>query len=725
MAAKRAAKSGGADHARRRLGRGAASGAIAALLAAALWLPGILDRFEATTFDVRARLFAKPETASSEVFTILLDQYSLTFLEDNWGVNWPWPRSLYAQIADFCARGGAKALVLDMLFTEETNEYAAQDEALREGLAANGRIVAAVNLATNSGQGSAQAWPAGATTPSPSVAGLGSWSPRGLDYSYAEFPIPAVLESAAILANTNLPPDPSDGVYRREPFFARFGGRVVPSEALAAWLVGQGPAAGPISIERGSLKVGSTRIPIDAEGRAILRWRGPSLSHANQNAAAILNSEAQVLAGQKPDFDPAALKGKYVFFGVTAPGLLDLKPTPMGGTYPGVELNATMLDNLLAGDFLSPTPTALTLVALLILSLAAALAVSSVSGGWRSLLVFALFLALAFAPGIVAYPLGAWFPIVPLVFGTVFALLGATLSNFLTEGRQKRMIKGMFGQYLSPTLTDILIENPALATLGSEKRELTMYFSDLQGFTTFSSKLSPERLSALLNEYLTAMTDIIEAEGGYIDKYEGDAIIAFWNAPVPFADHAARGLRAALRCQQRLAELRPGFEERYGSRLLQRIGMNTGAVNVGNFGSKAHIAYTMIGDHVNLAARLEGVNKQFGTYTLVSEAVIAASGGAFPARELSRVAVVGRAEPVRVFEPMLPEEHASRKEALEGFAAGLKLFYAGDFKGATAAFAATAASDPPSAAYLRKCEELAADPAASRDWKGVWVMTEK
>lgn len=702
-----------------RLGRGLAVGAAASALALALWLPGLLDSFEATTFDVRARLLAKPGKASGEVVTILLDQYSLTWAQDQ-GVGWPWPRSLYGMVADYCARAGAKALVFDVLFSEETNEDVGQDEALGSSIKANGRVVAAVNLAARQGQ--ATAWPEGAPRPQLEVSGLEAWKPRDLDFSFAQFPIPTIANSALILANTNLPAEPYDGVYRREPLFASFAGHLVPSEALAAWMAGGGSQ---VAVSPGRLRLGSTEIPIDSRGRAILRWRGKSLTHAHYTAAAILNAEKAILEGKDSGFDPVLLKDKYVFFGFSAPGLLDLKPTPMAGSYPGVEVNATMLDNLLSGDFLAPFPLPLGAILLVLLSLAAALAVTGASGALRNIAVYALFLALPPALGLGAYALGWWFPVVPLLLGTLLGLMASSLASYATEGKQKRYLKSAFRQYMNHAYVEQLIAHPEILRLGGERRELTIFFSDVQGFTSISESLSPEDLTALLNEYLSAMTDIIEDEGGTIDKYEGDAIIAFWNAPIPFQDHAVRGLRAALRCQEKLAQMRPSLKARIGRDLYQRIGMNTGAAVVGNMGSRAHFNYTMLGDQVNLAARLEGVNKQFGTYTMVSEALVDSLGGAFPMRELSRVGVVGREKAVRVFEPMMAADWEARKEVLGSFARGLALFYEGDFEGAARIFSATAQIDPPSAAYLRKCTGLMAEPEARRNWQGVWVMTEK
>jgi len=253
---------------------------------------------------------------------------------------------------------------------------------------------------------------------------------------------------------------------------------------------------------------------------------------------------------------------------------------------------------------------------------------------------------------------------------------------------------------------------------------LSIFFSDLEGFTGISEGLDPEALTRLLNVYLTAMTDIIQEEGGTVDKYEGDAIIAFWNAPVSQPDHAIRCVRATLRCQAKLAQMRPSLRESLGKDLKMRIGVNTGYAVVGNMGSHSRFDYTMIGDAVNLASRLEGINKQFGTYALISQSTVEQIAGAFPVREISRVAVVGRKEPVVVYEPMLTEDiNQQKKTIMEQFAGALTLFYRGDFAQARELFSTMTGEDAVAKSYVAKCDELLAHPP--ENWQGVWVITTK
>jgi adenylate cyclase len=711
---------------------GLASGA----LALGLTLPGLLDAFEGRTWDWRVRLLARPGPASGRIAVIVLDQASLDWGKEVNGLSWPWPRETYALVADFCRRGGAKALAFDVLYTEPSSYGVYDDEAFDRALAGYGRTAMAMFLGRE--QGTAENWPADLGQPAPEVQGLRRWLQlsarrrRALEFPRATFPIPEVAAHVPQLANTNLTPD-SDGVYRRAQLFNLFDGRVVPSLALGTWLAGQAGPGADLSLRAapGRLEVDGHRVPVDGLGRAVLRFRGPTLTHPAYSAAEILQSELALREGGQPKVDPALLEGRYVFFGFTAPGLFDLRTAPVQDAYPGVEVHATMLDNLLSGDFLRPLPWAAFAVLAILLAAAAGLAASFVSGAGRSALVYVAFLPLAPALSLGAYALGWWLPLVGSELGVALSLVASSLVNYATEGRQKRYLKSAFRQYLSPTVIEQLIAHPERLTLGGELREISIYFSDLQGFTTLSEMLNPKELTALLNEYLSAMTDIIQEEGGTIDKYEGDAIIAFWNAPVSQSDHAARAVRAALRCQEALSAMRPALRQRVGRDLFMRIGMNSGPAVVGNMGSRTRFDYTMLGDAVNLAARLEGVNKQFRTYTMVSAATLGLTGGAFPARELARVAVVGRKEPVTVFEPFFPEAYAARRALLESFAEALRAFYEGRFAQAADLFDRTAGEDPPAAAYLEKSRELAAAARSggagspSQEWNGVWIMTSK
>ncbi len=704
-----------------KLGQGLLAGVIGTLISLIFFLPGFLDRWEAKTWDWRVNIMAKPSSATSKIRLIMLDQNSLDWAKDENGLSWPWPREVYGTIIQFCKRAGAKSLAFDVLFTEPSKYGVSDDRALASEILSFKRFIGAVFLSQNAG--SEKQWPPFASPPALKVQGLDTWFAQNghKEFARASFPVPEISAAAGFLANVHLNPD-SDTVYRRTALFEVFDGKIIPSIALASYLNAKPET--PLKISSGRFTLGDRFIPIDDSGQALLNFRGPSGTHKTYSAASVMQSELRLQNNETPSVNPEDFKDAYVLFGFSAPGLFDLRPTPVSGVYPGVEISATMLDNMLAEDFIRPVPQALVVVITLIILLLAGMATSWASGIFRSVLVYVFFIGLPVVLCLIAYRLGFWLPLVVQETGIAVTLFSAGLIYYTTEGRQKQFIKNAFKQYLSHDVIEQIIANPDRLKLGGERKMLSIFFSDLEGFTGISEGLDPEALTHLLNVYLTAMTDIIHEEGGTVDKYEGDAIIAFWNAPLDQPDHAIRCVRATLRCQVKLAEMRPSLRESTGKDLKMRIGVNTGQAVVGNMGSGSRFDYTMIGDAVNLAARLEGINKQFGTYMLISQSTMEQIAGAFPVREVSRVAVVGRKEPVVIYEPMLTENiDQQKKKAMEQFASALALFYRGEFNNARELFSIITSDDPIARAYVAKCDELIANPPDN--WNGVWVITSK
>ncbi|HAO21510.1 MAG TPA: adenylate/guanylate cyclase domain-containing protein, partial [Desulfobacteraceae bacterium] len=429
------------------------------------------------------------------------------------------------------------------------------------------------------------------------------------------------------------------------------------------------------------------------------------------------------LSGETPVISPEVLKDKYVFLGFSAPGLYDLRPSPISGVFPGVEIHATLLDNFLSQDFIRQMPRQITVILIILIALIGSASISAFKSPVSIVMGSLLNLSLPIFFAVWCYAKGWWMPIVACEIASGISMLLCLSVSYATEGRQKRFIKQAFRQYLSHELIEQLIENPDMLKLGGQRKMISIFFSDIQGFTSISEKLEPEELTAFLNDYLTAMTDIIIEEGGTVDKYEGDAIIAFWNAPLDLPEHAVRCVTAALRCQAKLTAMRPVFYERIRQNTYMRIGINTGYAVVGNFGSQTKFDYTMIGDSVNLAARLEGVNKQFRTYTMISEFTKAQLNNAVAVREIAKVAVVGRREPVKVYEPMTHQEYQAKQEIFETFDKGLNLFYTGEFDKAESVFSSIADRDPAADAYRIKSKEM--KHAKPDHWQGVWVMSSK
>ncbi len=694
-----------------RLLQGALIGLASFAFAAAGW--SLLQPLEVKTWDMRARWFAKASPATDSIRLIFLDQASLDWGKNENGLSWPWVRSAYVPILDFCRRAGARSLSFDVVMTEPSTYE--DDVAFGAAVRANGRVVQAYFPV-----GETTTWPALYPSPYPPDEPLLSSPSSSNRPPSATFPIPEIATNAALLAHVGANLD-VDGVIRRASLFTLMDRRFIPSLGFAPMLIN---APRPtVAVEPHRLSLACSKVPLDANRLALLRFRGPSQTHQTVNAKAVIQSELNLEAGQKPLIDPSFFKDKYVFFGFTAHGLYDLRTTPMGKAYPGTEIHATALDNLLANDFMTDVPRQAALSLTLFLCLLAGAAVRLCRSATASAVLLISFLLIPFALSWSLYPAGYWMPFVAPEAGVGLALVVALTTNYAAEGRQKRFIKGAFSQYLSPVVIEQLVKNPEKLTLGGEKKPLSILFSDVKGFTSISETLDAQALTSLLNTYLTAVTAIIYEEGGTIDKYEGDAVIAFWNAPLDMPDHALRAVRAAIRYQDKLRELRPSLREKFGHDLFVRIGLNTGPVVIGNMGSLQRFNYTFLGDAGNLAARLEGINKQFGTPILVSKFTRDQAGGEFAFRKIARVGVVGRKEPVDVFEPMSHQSWELNKSVFEPFENALALFEKGNFSGMLDKITPLAARDPVADSYRRKCEELLRHPPAR--WEGVWLMTEK
>lgn len=705
---------------------GLLAGVLAVVCVVGLDRAGLVAQWDNPLSDWRARLLAKPSAATEQIKLVLVDQYSL-----DWGAGedrqwaWPWPRDIYVAVLDYLKRNGAKVAIFDMLYTEPS-EYASSDEAFGEAAGQFGNFVGTVFLGKTTAQ--TTRWPEYAKPNPIHVAGLEEWleahpeAAAEIVSTSAAFPIPELARNATWLANVREVPD-GDGVFRRVAPFRIFDGQVLPSLGFAGWLAGLQPGEVQATLGADLLSLGGKRIPLDDAGRMILKFRGKSGTHQAFTAAAVIQSEMRLQEGGTPPIaDGSVFKDAYVVFGVSAPGLKDLRSTPMGGDYPGPEVYATMLDDLLAGDFLRDAPATKVWLWVLLLALVAGLVSASARNGWQSGVAALVLIPLPTLAGFAAWQAGIVLPVAGPSVGIVVALLGGAVVNFVLEGRQKMFIKGAFKHYLSAEVIEQIMRDPGSLKLGGERRELTIFFSDLQGFSSISERLGPEDLTKLLNDYLSDMTDIILEEGGTLDKYVGDAIIAFWNAPLAQPDHAVRAVRAAVRCQQKLTERRAEFEERTGAVLKMRIGLNTGPVVVGNMGSSNRFDYTMLGDAANLASRLEGANKALGTYMMVAESTWAQTAGAFPGRELGHLRVVGRKAPVRVYEAT-GLEGATASAAEKAFEAALTVAWTGDWTAAVTAFEKLG-DEAAAKTYAAKCRALAAaGPGAV--WDGIWNLTEK
>ncbi|MCH8156871.1 MAG: CHASE2 domain-containing protein, partial [Nitrospinae bacterium] len=514
-----------------------------------------------------------------------------------------------------------------------------------------------------------------------------------------------------------------DGILRWVPMVMQSGENFFPPLSLQmlheATHLPTGVIMAPFGVD--GVRLGESRIPTTEIGDFLVNYYGPGHTFTHYSATDVLSGKVGA----------AELEGKMVLVGGTAAGTHDIHTSPYGPLYPGVEVHANVIENVIQGDFLIRPDWLRVLDVLMIL-------ISGLLLGVIAKFFKAYAMAVVMVLGVLGYvgvdyylflEKGLWINTIYPVLTQVFVYSGITLFRFAFEERQKRFIKGAFSQYLAPAVVDRLVENPEYLKLGGERKVLTAFFSDVAGFSTISEKLEPEELVELLNDYLTEMTDIIMEYEGTVDKFEGDAIIAFFGAPIPYDDHARRTCHAALDMQKRLAEKRAEWKRQGKHELFMRIGINTGPMVIGNMGSKTRMDYTMMGDSVNLAARLEGVNKQYKTYTMISEFTYEQTKEHVEVRELDLIRVVGKREPVRVYELIGKKGEMADvlRRVLPVYNEGLKFYRKQQWEEAINCFQKALeidAEDGPSLTYLERCTDFQDKPPPD-DWDGVFSMTTK
>jgi len=652
--------------------------------------------------DLRVRLLA-PKLEASAVY-IEIDQESLDFYRKEFDIGWPWPRSLYARAIDYLTFSQARLVVLDMLFTEGSHYTFGEEEdrALAEAIAKNGRVVLPLLFRS--------------APPVQAPALLRRQALPSLPVQPEErpgilLPLPLLERGRPLLGNAAQFPD-RDGLFRSFHHLFLHRGHLYPSLSLRAAL-----SLNP------SLPIG--KIPWKRDGSLPLffyRDRNlPTLSISQ-----LIQSQVRREEGAKPVISPGDLKGKIVFIGATAPGLMDLRPTPLQPLEAGYRLNATALFNILRGEFPRSLPAPLFWTLLFLGMAGLSLLLRPQESTLLQLLISSLALLTVSALFFLLFHLfRLTFPLLPAFTGLFLSSLEVIYSRYHAVGKEKKFIQGVFRNYLSDELLKEVLRHPDSLNLGGEKKLLSVFFSDLEGFTTISERLDPQSLVSLLNLYLERMTDIVMDHKGFLDKFEGDAILAFWGAPVPLPDHGAAACRTALACRDALERLnREELAPKGFPPLRMRIGLNTGEIVVGNIGSRKRLEYTVIGDAVNTASRLEGLNKRYTTGILCGDMTRKCAGDEFLFRRIDRVRVKGKSQPEEIHQllglkgspsSLLPEE-------LERFDRGLDLYFLGDFSNALPLFGSLP-QDPPSLLFRERCEALLQNPP--QEWTGVWTFQEK
>lgn len=624
------------------------------VLALSLYSAGIFTYFENKTYDRRMVFAAQYKKPAEEIFFIEVDQPSITWAQEKYGWGWPWPREAYGHMVDFFAAGGAKSVAFDILFSEPSLYGENDDRAFARAEEESGIVIQPLNILVEYEDSSASGSLAG---------GPGA---RSAARETAQFPVDCIREGAAILGNITSYMD-DDDIIRRGRLTYTYDGVTYPTLGT-----------GPVFLEGDEALLDD--VPCLEDGSVLLRYQGSLNDYCPYSAYDVLESYDLWLSGDEGFLVPEDFEDAYVFVAYYGPGLYDTCSTPVSQVFPGVGVHITTLDNILTDSFMTRAPDWIVLLWLFVMSMLGT-AVVAYAANRHTQKTSVAFMAIGFALGAL---LSVGLPYFLFVKGIHLALIAPAASfliSFLVsvvfsmtvEGKQKRFIKAAFSQCLSKDVVNQIMNDPSSFTLGGRKFQMTAIFTDIQKFSSFSELLTAGELGSLLNFYLTRMSEIIISEHGTVDKYEGDAIVAFTGAPVEMDDHAVRACRAAIRMKMAEVELNEeirtvaasekpqGMEdELYNAfkvmvandkTIFTRIGLNSGEMIAGYFGSQNKKNYTMMGNNVNLASRLEGVNKQYHTGgILISEATRNQLDERFIVRSLDRVRVVNVNKPIRLYE---------------------------------------------------------------------------
>jgi adenylate cyclase len=739
------------------------------LLAAALLRlqPALLEMLELRSYDLRFQ-WRGPREHSPEIAIARIDEHSLDTLG-----KWPWPRSRFAELIDALSSRGVAAIGFDAGFWEpdensELRFVARMRESLDRLGIADARIDALLEQARAGADHDQALADAIRRASTPVVLGYFFHMPeeepqtadggpdREIDRDEAarridalrpaQYPLvmeadpdhrpalttavapepnlPVLLEAAASSGYFDVRQD-RDGVVRWMPMVIQAGDALFPPLSVATVWEALGRPRLQLDIGREGvegIRVGPRFVPTDETGRLLIDYAGPRHTFPSY-------SIADIVAGAVPD---DALRGRIVLVGATATGLYDMRSTPFGHVFPGVEIHANVVDDILSDRFVTRPAWSeiFDLLAIVVLGGAVGLILPRANARVGLLAVAALAAGYVLLAQWAFVERGMWLGIVYPLFALGANYLLLTLYYYVAETRERKRIHGAFGRYVAPAVVDQMLAEPGRLELGGEEKVLTVLFSDLAGFTAHSERYPPRELIGMLSEYYARMTEPIFAQQGMLKEYVGDELMAIFGAPLDQPDHAVRACAAALQMRAARRALNDDWVRKGRTPLHARTGINTGVMLVGNVGSVYRISYGALGDEVNLGSRLEGLNKVYRSEILVGENTVAMLGDAFRVRELDLVRVVGRKQPTRVYELLaradetLPE---AQELSLTLYADALRAYRERRFEEARARLDACLAAwphDGPAQTLLERCAQLLVAPPPV-DWEGVHEATTK
>lgn len=634
-----------------------------------------LEAVEAKSYDLIFSSLRGPIPPNPEIGIIEIDDKSIAELG-----RFPWSRTQYVKLLDRLSAAGVKVVLFDVIFSER--ETGATDQAL----------AAAVKRAGNVGLAVAYDFD------------------KDFKVVRSTHTLAQIEKNAAGLGHINWTPE-DDGVGRRSKIFVEVDGKKIPSLGLQGAMMALGEKE--FSAGAYEIKLGQRQIPVDSNHFMWINYTGPSKHYQRYSFADIV----------KGRINPAELKGKVLFVGATALGIYDLRVTPFDRNTPGVEIHATITDNILSGRFIHRTGLESIYDIAFILTLGLIAFYLTKRMGFYAAFPVALLLSAAYVwLAFWLFKQGHWVSMIYPPLTIIFSLLIGGSFRYLVLERSARELRSIFSSYHSDKLVARLEEEPDAAKIGGDSKDVTILFTDIKGFTAFSEKHTPQEVVARLNEYLGAMVEVIEEYDGYVDKFIGDGIMAYWGAPLAQADHANLALACVLSMQNSMQKLCVKWMAEGVEPFAIRAGVQSGEVVAGNVGLRGKkMEYTVIGDTVNQAARLESSAKYYGVDTLVGENTFQLTRDVYDFRELDKMRMMGKEIAVTVYELIGPQS-AKKNVLVEQFASALLVYRACKWEEAEKCFASILAqypNDRPSKMYVERCQYFKGTPVTV-GWDGVF-----
>lgn len=637
----------------------------------------IFTTFEKKTLDYRFKFLSNPKEARDDIVIIDIDEESIKNMESLYG-RWPWTRDVHAKLIKYLKE--AKAIAFDVLFTETSRSLVTKEEVedtIREiDEIINTGAIQKINILkerVNSFYHDYDSLLAESARSTGNVylANIFQTSTEDIDYKSADWitqfatevksisgikkfdgvtpPLPLLCDAVKGVGHINMIPD-EDGPIRRAYTFINFNDKLYPSLSLA--VVMDLLKVKKVEIQNNGIYLDKKiKIPINEDGTMFVNYKGGIGTYKYYPYYLLFASQYLIENGQKPIIDPEIFKGKIVLIGSTAAGLMDLRVNPFSSVYPGVEIHASIIDNILSNSFLQIPPFYVTLIVMFFLALFIGLVIPKLTpyGGAIVTLEILVFYVL-----VAIYLFNfhrIWLEILRPEINIISSYLIIVLYRYMTVEQVQKRTKNAFQHFVNATVVEEIIKDPEKLKLWGEEKELTVLFSDIRSFTTLSESLPPKEVVFLLNEYLQRMTQIVFKYDGTLDKYVGDEVMAFYGAPLEGqSDHAERACRTALDMMKEIRLLNEERLKKNQPTFNIGIGINTGKMVVGNIGSDLKKDYTVIGDNVNLGARLEGTNKKFNTNIIISEFTYQMVKDKVKVKELGAETVKGKQKPVKIYE---------------------------------------------------------------------------